>query len=141
MANNINHFFIHSAEQSQLLGRDVELMSERDLNYDMRKRQSFYRKIFGCDEDSLIGPIFYLAMGILSLLVLFFIFWLGGSLAPGVLGEITDPPLRIPFIAMIGFLASISAIVGIIGGTIGITWFFIARLINYMKARVLIRNG
>ncbi len=108
-------------------------MKENSYQEDIISRSTLYSKLFGCEHDSLSGPIFYLAMGIISLLVTYGILMLGGGPDPGIIGERTDSPLKIPFISMIAFISATSAIVGFIGGMSGITWFFLAKCYQYLR--------
>ncbi len=93
----------------------------------MPKSQSTYQKIFGGRDDSIAGPIFFLLIGILSVVVFLLLSSIGVNPSPGIISERTDAPYQVPLLNMLMFLAGMSAFLGIPGGIIGILWFFLQR--------------
>ncbi|MFX0173949.1 MAG: hypothetical protein ACFE9L_18850 [Candidatus Hodarchaeota archaeon] len=87
-------------------------------------RRSLYQRIYGGTQTSLNGPLFFLIVGILSIIIALPIIWLEGGFYHGLLtsdGSLR-PDVNFPLFNILIFFLIMSTVVGTLLGTFGIIW-------------------
>ncbi|MHA2075838.1 MAG: hypothetical protein ACW97X_14550 [Candidatus Hodarchaeales archaeon] len=98
---------------------------EKNKNEGLKLR--LYTGIYGGNEKSLAGPVFFLIIGICCSLLFVIISILSGTVDLQLFSfqeiESLRPLLSFPFIGFIQMLLFASTIVGLVLGPIGIVWY------------------
>jgi hypothetical protein len=91
-------------------------------NYTLNKK-TLYESIYGGKGYSIIGPIFYLILGIFCLVIVLILSITGGYYPTTVENvDLLRPDVSFPFIGIFFFLCLPGSIVGLVFGLSGLFW-------------------